>query len=205
MRSLFYQFLRIRPEQATLSALYSFGSMMKRWLGLCVFLGIFLPDALAGERLSGQFVGQRYAPITVNFSPEAWAVESRENEGENTYGGPVADLRALKPVAESFPMVFISAFVRADAMVTPDFVLRTSVQGMRQRGANPGPVLVRTVNEKKIWFFEADVEKDGRALKLYYVLLAGEKALFAVQTVVPPQALEATEKAVDQLLLGMTY
>lgn len=174
---------------------------------LAGLLSLFLlaGAALAGEVQDGRFVAGRYGRLEISAPATDWVLSDRESVGDNALGGPVADLRSTRRAGSIYPLVLITAFRQADDSVTPDFILRASRDSMQQRGAVPGPVLVRRVNERKIWFFDAAVQQQGQPARLYYLLLAGEGVYFAIQAVAPEASFEPMQQQVDALLNHLSY
>lgn len=151
------------------------------------------------------FIGERFGRIEVLAPATQWLMLDREYSGDNEFGGPVLDLKAMVPIAGSFPNLHVSAFKRADASVTPEFILQTSRDAVRQKGGDLGAVQTRAVDAKKVWFFEAQVRQQDKPARLYYVLLQGSSAFFALQTVVPDSAFSETKRQIDELLLKVKY
>jgi hypothetical protein len=168
---------------------------------LCLLAG----SAWAGEMHGDTYVGKRYGTIEIKVPAGTWVVLDREANGENDFGGPVADFKSTVPIAGIYPAVHLSAFRRVDASITPSFVLQTSLDAVALKGGVPGAVLDGAVNGRKSWFFIADVVQQNRPAKLYFVLLEGREAIFSAQTVVPPEALAETRQQVDAFLQGMRY
>lgn len=176
---------------------------MRRFLLLAAFW--LASSAWAGQFKGDTYIGERFGRIELLAPGNHWLVLDREFSGNNEFGGPVVDLRSTVGIAGIFPSVHISAFKRADASVTAEFVLQTSRDAVLQKGGEPGPVEIRAVNGKKAWFFEAQVKQQEKPARLYYVLLAGATAFFALQTVVPESVFIETKRQVDELLLKVGY
>lgn len=166
------------------------------WLAAPVFAG-----QVSGE----SYIGERFGRIELRAPAGQWLLLDRESSGNNEFGGPVLDLKATAAIAGAFPTLHVNAFKRADASVTAEFVLQTSRHAVQQKGGELGPEQMRAVDGKKIWFFEAQVILLDKPAWLYYVLLEGATAFFAVQTVVPEAAFGETKRRVDELLLKVTY
>lgn len=176
-----------------------------RSLTLLFFVACLAVPAIAGQLSGNTFVGERFGRIEIVETDAQWLILDREYSGNNLLGGPVADIKATRPVAGYFPTVHLSAFKRADATVTPDFVLQTSRDAVRQKGGHPGGIQSAAVNGRNVWFFEAMVLQQDKPAKLYYVLLEGDSVFFALQTVVPEFAFDETRGRVDKLLNGISY
>ncbi len=160
---------------------------------------------LAGDIQGNRYSGAKFAPLEITIPDGQWIILDRESSGDNTYGGPVVDFKSTRAAGSIYPVVMISAFKRAAEDITADFLLKTSREAMQQKGAQPGPVLVRTVNGRKVRYFEAQVTQKGQPAMLYYVLLEGKEALFAAQVVAPPADFPATQKQTDELLAQARY
>lgn len=161
--------------------------------------------ATAGEIDDNRYSSRRFAPLTIAAPAGQWIILDREASGGNEFGGPVVDFKSTRAAGSVYPVLMVSAFKRAAEDVTADFLLRTSRDAMQQRGAEPGPVLVRTVNGRKVRFFETRLSPQGRPSILYYVLLEGEGMLFAAQVLSPEADFPAVRKQVDELLAGARY
>jgi hypothetical protein len=170
-----------------------------------LLLLFFCGPVVAGQLSGDGFTGERFGMIRVVAPPSLWLLLDREFSGSNEFGGPVLDLKATTAIAGYLPSAHLSAFKRADASVTAEFVLQTSQQAVRQKGGQPGPVGRRTLNGKTTWFFEAELVQQERPARLYYVLLEGSEAYFALQTVVPEAVFADTKQRIDELLLKVSY
>lgn len=169
-------------------------------------LAFCLPVHSWAGQVSGEtYTGQRFGQIELVAPATQWLILDREFSGSNEFGGPVVDLKAVAPIAGIFPTLHISAFKRADISVTPEFVLQTSRDAVWQKTGQLGPVQVRAVDGKKIWFFVASVRQQDQLARLYYVLLEGLTVIYALQTVVPENAFAETQRLVDELLLKVKY
>lgn len=162
-------------------------------------------SAFAGQLTGEAYIGERFGRIEIRPPAKQWLMLDRESSGDNEFGGPVVDLKALAPLGGVLPSLHVSAFRRVDASVTAAFVLQTSRDAVLQKGGEAGPVDIRTVNGRKVWFFDAQVKQQDKPARLYYVLLEGDKAYFALQTVVPDAAFLATKQGVDELLPKVNY
>ena len=171
---------------------------------LLLFFSLGSP-AFAGQLTGDSYTGERFGRIHFVAPGSQWLMLDREYSGSNEFGGPVLDLKATSAVSGFFPSVHVSAFKRAEDSVTAEFVLQTSQDAVRQKGGQPGVVQLRAVNGKKTWFFEAQVVQQDKLARLYYVLLEGAEAYFALQTVVPEVVFTATKQRIDELLLKVSY
>ncbi len=161
--------------------------------------------AIAGQLQGDSYTGERFGRIQFVAPVHQWLMLDREFSGSNEFGGPVLDLKAVAPVGEGYPSLHVSAFKRADASVTAAFVLQTSQEAVRQKGGLPAQAQIRTVNGKNIWVFEAEVMQQDKPARLYYLLLEGAQAYFALQTVVPAAVLPELKQRIDELLLKASY
>lgn len=161
--------------------------------------------ALAGQLEGESYTGERFGRIQFVAPGHQWLMLDREFSGSNEFGGPVLDLKAVAPVGGFYPSLHVSAFKRADASVSATFVLQTSQDAVRQKGGLPAQAQIRAVNGKNIWFFEAEVMQQDKPARLYYLLLEGAQAYFALQTVVPAAALPELKQRIDELLLKVSY
>lgn len=169
--------------------------------GLLLFSGV----VFAGQLNGANYIGDRFGRIELVAPTTEWLILDRESSGNNEFGGPVVDLKATVSIAGYFPSLHLSAFKRIDVSVTPAFVLQTSRDAVEQRGGELGPIQNRVVDGKNTWFFEAKVWQKDQPARLYYVLLEGSEAIYALQTVVPEAALIETKRRVDELLLKVKY
>lgn len=175
-------------------------------LSAVFLLALLSTVAVQAGEVSGQgYRAVRFAPFALNAPAGQWLALDREASGGNEDGGPLVEFKATQAAGSVYPVVMVNAFKRVNAEVTADFLLRTSLDALRQRGAEPGPVLVRTVDGKKVRFFEARLQRQGVPSVLYYVLLEGEKLFFAAQAVVPAADFAAAQRQIDALLAGARY
>lgn len=173
---------------------------------LLVLLAVCLSAPVLAGQLNGEtYLGERFGRIELTAPARQWLLLDREYSSDNEFGGPVLDLKATAAIGGAFPSLHVTAFRRVDASVTPEFVLQTSRDAVQHKGGELGPVQMRTVNGKNVWFFAAQVRQQDKAARLYYVLLAGSSALFALQTVVPESAFSETKNRVDELLSAVSY
>jgi len=171
-----------------------------------VLIAILLAGAASAGQIDGdRYVGERFGRIEIKAPAGQWLILDREFSGNNEYGGPVVDLKATAAVAGVFPTVHVSAFKRADASVTAEFVLQTSRTAVEQKGGEPGPIQTLAVDGKKRWFFTAKVIQNDKPASLHYLLLEGEQAYFAVQSVVPEAALGELQQRIEALMRQAKY
>lgn len=172
---------------------------------LAVIAILLAGAATAGQIDGDRFVGERFGRLELSVPAGQWLILDREFSGNNEYGGPVVDLKATAAIVGVFPTVHVSAFKRADASVTAEFVLQTSRAAVEQKGGEPGPIQTLAVDGKKRWVFTARVRQNDQPASLHYLLLEGEQAYFAVQSVVPDAALGEWQQRVEQLMRQVKY
>lgn len=169
-------------------------------------IALLLAGPVHAGRISGDsYVGERFGRLEIEAPAGQWVILDREYSDHNEYGGPVVDLKASTALAGVFPTVHVSAFKKAEASVTADFVLQTSRAAVQQKGGAVGPGQMLAVDGRNRWIFTAQVSQNGQPASLYYLLLDGEQAYFAVQSVVPPAALGEWQTRVDELMSKAKY
>lgn len=179
---------------------------MRKSLGT-LFLGSMLAvgSAWAGHLTEKGYTADRFGHLEVAPPAGKWEIRDREANGNNEYGGPVVDFLYKQPVGGVYPVVQVSAVKKAEADVTPEFVLQTSRDAILQQGGQLTLVSPWRVAGRAGWTYDAALTIKGQLSQVHYVLLEGAGAYFLAQIVVPAGTLGQVKPDLDALLAAFRY